>query len=226
MSKEEIFMDLAGKKIVVLGDSITAGAAASSESNVYHQRLKEMLNLGELVAYGIGGTRIARQKTPSKEPLFDQDFNMRADTMDIDADLAVVFGGTNDFGHGLAPMGAFGDDTVYTFYGACKCLFEKLIKTYNGNVVVVTPMHRFGEDNPFGEDSYKPTAGPLLKDYVHVILETAKSLNLHVCNLWDDYDLNPNLGDNAKYFISDGLHPNDEGHKLIAQKLANYLKSL
>lgn len=219
-------MDLTGKKVVVLGDSITEGAAASCEENVYHQRLKKMLNLGELVAYGIGGTRIARQITPCKEPRFDLDFNMRADEMDIDADLAIVFGGTNDFGHGDAPLGNFGDDTVYTFYGACKCLFEKLVKTYNGNVVVITPLHRFGEDNPFGEDSNKPAPGPILQEYVHAILQTAKSMNLNILNLWDDYDLNPNLGENAKYFICDGLHPNDDGHQLIAQKLAAYLKSL
>lgn len=219
-------MNWTDKKIVVLGDSITEGAAATCEQNVYHQRLKEMLNLRELVAYGVGGTRIARQTRQTSIPRFDRDFNMRADEMDPHADLAIVFGGTNDFGHGDAPMGKFGDDTVYTFCGACKCLLEKLVKIYGDNLVVITPLHRFGEDNPLGEDSNKPTPGPILKEYVDAILQTAQSMNLKVLNLWEDPDLNPNLGDNAKYFICDGLHPNDDGHKLIANKLATYLKSL
>ena len=218
-------MNWTGKKIVVLGDSITEGAGASSEQNVYHQLLKRMLGLSELISYGIGGTRIARQTVPSEFPLYDLDFNKRAPEMDSDADLVIVFGGTNDFGHGDAPLGNKGDDTVYTFYGACKCLFDTLVQKYGKNkIVVVTPMHRIGEDNVFGDGSKVKASAPMYK-YIDALLNVANEEQLKVLNLWADDDLNLHICDIVKYFC-DGLHPNDSGHRLIAEKMAIYLKSL
>ena len=219
-------MEWKSKKVLVLGDSITEGAAASSEENVYHQRLKKMLDFGELLAYGKGGTRIARQKTPSEEPLYDHDFNERAEAMDTNADLVLVFGGTNDFGHGDAPLGNPGDVTVYTFYGACRCLFEKLGKRYGyDKIVILTPLHRFGEDNLFGDGS-KTVPGVSMERYVKAIMETAETMHLKVLNLWEEDELNLHTGDHRKYFADDGLHPNDDGHKLIAEILAAYLVGL
>ena len=59
-------MELKGTKINFLGDSITEGAGTSS-----HDKMFTMLIEREYGAicqnYGIGGTRIARQKTPTEE---------------------------------------------------------------------------------------------------------------------------------------------------------------
>ncbi len=70
------------------------------------------------VNFGVGGTRIAPQITPSAEAFCDEYFLLRAKKMDKDADLVVVFGGTNDFGHGDAPFGRIGDKDPATFCGA------------------------------------------------------------------------------------------------------------
>ena len=65
-------MELKGTKINFLGDSITEGAGTSS-----HDKMFTMLIEREYGAicqnYGIGGTRIARQKTPTEEK-WDRDF--------------------------------------------------------------------------------------------------------------------------------------------------------
>ncbi len=70
---------------------------------------------------GIVGTRIARQKTPPAKSYTDRDFCSRVEEMDNDADIIIVFGGTNDFGNGDAPFGEMSDRTPYTFYGAYQC---------------------------------------------------------------------------------------------------------
>ena len=63
--------------------------------------------------------------------------------MDPEADAVVVFGGTNDFGHGDAPLGAFGDRTPATFWGALHTLFTRLEERFPGvKIVVATPMRR------------------------------------------------------------------------------------
>lgn len=86
--------------------------------------------------------------------------------MKKDADVIVVFGGTNDYGHGDAPLGASTDTEPDTFYGAVNYLMENLELEYpNAKKIYVTPMHRFNENNLRGE-GFKTKDGPILKEYV------------------------------------------------------------
>lgn len=98
-------MKLEGSTINFLGDSITEGAGVADPQNIYVNRIARMCGLKAANNYGIGGTRIARQHTPSAEPRYDGDFCTRCTGMDPAADAIVVMGGTNDFGHGDAPLG-------------------------------------------------------------------------------------------------------------------------
>ena len=59
-----------------------------------------------------------------REELFAR-INSRVDDMIPDADIVVVFGGTNDFGHGDIPFGTLGDNTKYTFYGGLDYLIKR-----------------------------------------------------------------------------------------------------
>ena len=112
-------MQLEGKTINFLGDSITQGVGVSALEFVYPNLIKEKYGLEKANNYGISGTRFAKQTKPSDEPSFDLDFCSRVAEMDPDADAVVVFGGTNDFGHGDAPLGCPDDRTKDTFWGAC-----------------------------------------------------------------------------------------------------------
>ena len=141
-------MKLEGLKINFLGDSITEGAAVVNRDNIYWNRLKHDCGLAESRGYGIGGTRLAKQSKPSENERWDRDFCTRLHEMDDDADVIVIFGGTNDFGHGDAPIGTMNDRTPNTFYGACHTLFSEAIAKYpTATIVVMTPLHRLGEDN-------------------------------------------------------------------------------
>ena len=59
-------MKLEGMRIDFLGDSITEGAGTSGPDKVFHQVMKEKYNLKAAYNYGVSGTRIARQRTPSE----------------------------------------------------------------------------------------------------------------------------------------------------------------
>ena len=99
-------MELEGKIINFLGDSITQGAGVDDPQNIYVARIGRMCGLKAANNYGISGTRIARQQKRTEDnPRFDLDFCQRALEMDKNADINVVLGGTNDFGHGDAPLG-------------------------------------------------------------------------------------------------------------------------
>ena len=76
-----------------LGDSITEGAGAGSPENMYVNLVGQKLGAA-VNNYGVGGTRIARQTTPTDPPRADEDFLIRAAKMDKNADFVFVFGGT------------------------------------------------------------------------------------------------------------------------------------
>lgn len=219
-------MKLEGLKVNFLGDSITAGAGTSCPEAIFHALLKKNANLAEVRNYGIGGTRIARQKGNEFRPKDDYvDVNSyceRFDQMDDDADLIVVFGGTNDYGHGDAPLGHFEDRTPDTFYGACHYLFEGLTKKYLGKpIVVMTPMHR--------------TAAPIyhlpgqrrdLREYVGILREVAEYYSLPVLDLYATSGIQPAIPEVKEKYMPDGLHPNNAGHVIMANKLQKFLENL
>lgn len=217
-------MDLKDKKINFLGDSITEGVGTSSPERIYLNLLKEKVGLAEARNYGISATRYADFE--GSDPYCNAaSFSQRFAQMDDDADIVVVFGATNDFGHGNAPFGTFEDRTPGTFYGACHYLYSGLIRKYLGKqIVIMTPLHRCNELSKRG-DVKKQDVG-ILKDYVDIIREVAEYYSLPVLDLFSTSGLQPAIKEIQETYIPDGLHPNDAGHQVIAQKLEAFLKNL
>ena len=141
-------MEIKGKKINFLGDSITEGVGVSAPDKKYVEVFARKFEPALVRNYGISGTRFARQINPTvNNPRFDLDFCSRVCEMDEDADIVVVFGGTNDYGHGDAPFGKFEDRTPDTFYGACHTLMTSLINRFpNAAIIFMTPLHRETEN--------------------------------------------------------------------------------
>ena len=186
-------MELKGKKINFLGDSNTEGVGDTDPEAMYVNIVKHDAELSEARNYGISGTRIARQSNDEGSAYCD-----RYKKMDDDADVVVVFGGTNDYGHGEAPIGLSTDRTGDTYYGACHELIRGLIEKYpSATIVVMTPIHRENEDAP-SMGNGKP-----MQLYVDILRE--------VCE---------------KYSVPDGLHPCNEGNRIIASRLIGFLRAL
>lgn len=222
-------MELKGLKINFLGDSITEGHGAGDEENIFHQVLKREVGLANARNYGIGGTRFAVQRNVGNPPWnegFDlHSFSERFDKMDDDADMVVVFGGTNDYGHGNAAIGCFADRTPDTFYGACHYLFSNLIRKYLGKpIVIMTPLHRSNEFN--NNNYYHEQHSRKLKDYVAIIREVAEYYGLPILDLYKNCPFQPEIEEIKKKYVPDGLHPNAEGHKILADMLKKFLERL
>ncbi len=216
-------MELKNKTVLFLGDSITEGAGTTAPEFNYVSVFSR-LSGANVVNYGIGGTRIARQTVKSNER-WDQDFVSRVDDMQKDADAVVVFGGTNDFGHGDAKIGAFDSRDVYTFYGAMHVLCRKLIEKYPDAVIVfMTPLHRLSEDSmtkEFGAPEEKNLAG-----YVDIIKEVAGFYGLPVLDLFHTSGLQPKVDIIREKFMPDGLHPSNAGAEKLARRVYGFLSTL
>ena len=219
-------MELQGKKINFLGDSITEGACLNDWNNVYWMRLGRECD-ATVRGYGIGGTRIAPRLAPERpgEERFGQYFGSRVAGMDPDADIIVVWGGTNDFGHGDVPLGTIDDRDNTTFYGALHTLYRALWEKYpTATIVVMTPLHRWNEHAMINEHG-TPVIAPF-KVMAETIKEVAAYYSFPVLDLYAVSNLNPELPIIRETFMPDGLHPNDAGHARIASRLIGFLKSL
>lgn len=179
-------MELTGKKINFLGDSITEGAGASSPETCYVADMHRLYNLAAARNYGIGGT--------------------------------------NDFGHGLAPFGQVGDTTPDTFCGACNTLYKGLKAKYpRAKLAVITPTPRSKAASPKGEGN-KP-AGHVLADYVDAIKQIAAANGLPVLDLFHPQPVGKSEAFPPEILV-DGLHPSDAGHAVLAKLIGEFLQTL
>ena len=225
-------MNIKGFKVNFLGDSITEGAGVVDQNNRYDNRLAAMCQLSAVNSYGISGSRLAHQVHPSETPRYDLCFCGRAYDMDITADMVVVFGGVNDYIHGDAPFGEIGDTTPATYCGGVYFLMNYLRQTYEGKpIVFMTPARCFlrkeVDDRVVSTHARKrPGIGKPLRPYVDAILETAKLFNIPTLDLYNDLGLDPHDPEIFDTYTMDGLHFNDAGHAVIAQKLKAFIESL
>lgn len=217
-------MELKNKKILFLGDSITEGVGASSPEKCYVSVFGK-LSGAEVKNYGIGGTRIAKQSKISLSEESDRDFMSRVDEMDSEADVVVVFGGTNDFGHGDSTIGDFSSRDECTFYGALHILCTSLINKYpKADIIFMTPLHRVSEDDEVNEIGLKHEV--LLSGYADIIKEVAGYYSLPVLDLFNTSGIQPKVDIIREIYMPDGLHPSDSGAEKIAKRLYNFLLSL
>lgn len=218
-------MELKGKKIFFLGDSITEGHGVVQAENIFWNRLAQ--NTGCIsVGYGVGGSRLAYQQGCSEPPeRMDMDFPRRAAEMEDDPDVIVVFGGTNDYGHGNAPLGTMADRDKTTFYGACHELCRLLLNKYpTATVVFMTPLHRLYEERQVNEIGVRNVA--TLSEYCDIIRQVAGYYALPVLDLYNVSGMQPKVDIIREKYMPDGLHPNDDGHAIIASRLEGFLKAL
>ena len=67
-----------------------------------------------------------------------------------------------------------------------------------------------------------------LKGNADIIIEKAKKYNIPVLNMMEKLPIDPNIPAHCEKYTTDGLHFNDEGHKVIAKTIIqkmNLIKS-
>ena len=223
-------MNLEGKIINFLGDSITEGVGVEDrENNRFSSVIQRKCSCKKTNNYGIGGTRIAHQFSPSEKARHDLNFCGRCWDMDKDADIVVVFGGVNDYFHGDAAFGSLDDNDRTTFCGAVNYLCSTIRDLYpNAVYAFITPAH-CRDDNGPSISVHKPASAieqrPLV-DYVQAILNIAPKYGFHTYNMYDNLGIDPkNPEQRAKYTV-DGIHFNDIGHRILAEKIIGFLQSI
>ena len=242
-------MNLQGKKINVIGDSITQGVGVSSVENAYQNVMGRMVGAAEVRSFGISGPRLARQYGADNYPW---PFTERFQSMPDDADLVVVFGGTNDF-NASAPLGeiytvkeettnkdgqertllhrSYTTDNA-TFAGRVNNLLSA-VKTHfpEARVLMLSPIHRgfakFGDRNVQPDELWANNVGLFLDDYIHCLGQAGRAwavpmLDTHIhTQLFPIYN---SYDAHINRVDTDRLHPNVKGHHHIALSVQGYLE--
>ena len=210
-------------KALFLGDSITEGVGASSVEKRYTDLVAKKLGI-RAVNYGLRGTRIARQKRTSQNTIWDIDFRLRVQLMEEDCDLVFVFGGTNDYGHGALHLGSPDVYDECTFATQLGLLIDTLCEKYGKEkLCFLLPLHRcIEEPMPCKGEGGDETGAPL-SEYVRCMRSTLERRGIDYIDLYENGFPRPATRDGDEY-TADGLHPNDKGHALVADRVSEYIK--
>lgn len=137
-------------------------------------------------------------------------------------EMVIIQQGVNDY-HGGVPIENPEDPyDEYTFTGALRTTVELLRKCNpNVEIVLVTPGYTWYiqtgktcEESDFG--------GGVLEDYVKAEIALAQELGVEVIDMYSDF-LPHEHWEDYELYTRDGLHPNEAGRALWAQRLAEEL---
>lgn len=210
----ESTIDFSDKKIACLGDSITAATNLEGQENYlemsYPYQLGEVLNAGEMVNLGIGGSSIGRY--------WDNAFVDRYKEIPEDSDIIIVMGGTNDgFCASEKELGSLQEREKRTFAGDLDELLKGLKKDYpDAEIVLVTPLPNILHD------MLRRDRKDLLpqSSFVAIMKQLSEEYEIPVIDLYGSGILDSHDAAVIHSFIPDGVHGNEMGYRYLAEHIA------
>ena len=174
---------------------------------------------------GYGGSCIAGM--PDKPGKISPSFIERCNQISDEANLIIIFGGTNDYGIGSStlpnPLGTYGDESPETFYGGLKTLIDEIETAHTeAKIIFVTPIFRRDQElsGLVNENMY----GFGLGDYAAAIKKTCEKRGISCIDAFNELtEINAFTYENYEL---DGLHLNDDGNVLLGQFLAKKLAEI
>ena len=198
---------LVGKTVAFLGDSITA----ANLYGLYTRRFAEISG-ATVTNYGVGGKCYA-----------DDEIAGQAASLTGTENVVVMMGGTNDFNQSKVigdiyaeSGGAIAIPSSTTFCGGLHDAIQAVYaKCPTAQVVIITPPQK-------SSGWTKNNVGKYLYEYADAIKDVAKLYGIPVVDQFANCGINPVMSAmKSKYFNSDGTHPNNTYHMLLAQWLYN-----
>lgn len=210
-------------KLIAIGDSLTEeNFRASSNYLDYIETDIPTLTIQNL---GVSGTGYYNDGSPNSS-FVNQLSSINSYT--LATDVVLVMGSVNDVGNVSAHLGQLGDTTTSTIYGSMYNFFNTLFTTYNGvRVGVVSPLNWKGSENN--------SSLPL---YLKALKDTCELFNIPYLDIHNITNLRPNNDTFlAEYYTADGtgnnsevdtegVHPNSKGHRLIYERIKQFICTL
>lgn len=219
-------IDFSDVKITIMGDSITVGSNMTQEEQLefsYPVILKEILGCKEIENMGIGGSAISRA---GHYAMVD-----RWQDIPIDSDIIIVFGGSNDclfenkwdYGHieydKRMNKGTFCGDLDEMLTGI-RDVFRKNNMNSYVKLLYINPPSTVLNDSVYAMD---PGNMVHQREFAKAINEIAPTYSFEVIDLYNNNFLNSHDADINRQFVPDGIHPNAEGYRILAEHIASQI---
>lgn len=229
-----------GKRVAFLGDSITDPRNKAANQKYWYW-LQEWLGITPYV-YAVSGRQW--DDVPRQAGLLKSEHGQDVDAILIfmgtnDYNNAVPIGewyteqmDNVEYGHGYPKRMEYRKHRMpnldaSTFKGRINIALDSLKRVYpDKQIVLLTPIHRSGfyanEKNWQVSEDYANRCGEYLDAYIDAVKEAGQVWAVPVIDLSALCGLYPLMGEYGKYFNdaeNDLLHPNNEGHKRMAQTL-------
>jgi lysophospholipase L1-like esterase len=202
-------VSFANKSVVAFGDSITAGYTSGSTrtDNPYIKILCDKVGATLDNRAVAGSTFVHRQPNDIVDKVLEYTGS---------ADIIWVAGGTNDFNQNVT-IGSWGDTGNDTLYGAVRNICEFFKNNHpNAYVIFLTPV-------PYTNEAKNSVVGfTALDDYRKAIYEVVTYYGYSIIN-GKDLGMPNAESDWATTMTTDGLHPTERGHNLMAQSISGKL---
>lgn len=207
-----------GKTWNAIGDSITEHNSKTTKN--YQDYIASKIGC-TVNNYGVSGTGWF---TPSSSGGTDVIYN-RISGFSSNADLITVFAGTNDVANvgKTFVLGSYGDtDQNASFYGALDYTLKQLINKYpTKTIAVFTPLPRDYASTTFGTVTETNMIAA-----VDAIIKVTGRYSIPVLDLYRFGNMYPFNSTFKTAIMPDGLHPNDAGHQVLADKILSFLNTL
>lgn len=197
-------------KVACVGDSITFGARLDDPSlDSYPAQLQNLLgDKYEVKNFGVGGCTLIRKGRPTV-------WNELAKIMEMNPDVVVISLGTND----TCGMGTCGNRKCWEYRDELESDYRDLVDTLQSlpskpliHICAPSPMvlETPGLDNVRVEDL--TVRKPRLQEIISIVKNLVQEKKVEFIDLNTPMDHKPEL-----FTEKDGVHPNKEGYKAIAE---------
>lgn len=220
--------DFSGKTVQFIGDSITEGVTAITNSDgvkmTYVQYANKYLKIGTLLENGKAGRMFSMSG--------GEDYSLaatRENTIYNGADVYVFYLGVNDY-LATPPTKRYGNvnDMLSTagYCGAVRQIMKHMQMYFSDREVIFVTAYPLGRTVTATYTDTGLTIQPTLTDYMDVLENLAKEYGFDVINLYDDKFMDCTSADVSNFFLEDGVHPNNVGHQILGEHIAAELSLL
>lgn len=212
--------DFSDKTIVFIGDSITEGITSSVDQNgnyvSYVTYVNSYLHFGNVLNHGKGGRMFSAYG--GEELSLAMNFG---NVTNNSADIIVVLAGVNDYLCSVENK-RFGSvtDTLTTgnYCGSVRYFMSQLKEYYGDREIFFVTMY---DINRTSNSTYVDFNGqPTLGDFMDAEKKLAKEFGFHMIDLYGTGFMDCSSKEASNYFLSDGLHPKDNGSIFLGEHIA------
>lgn len=206
--------------VSALGDSITYGEGVRDKNDNWTKLITADERIGKVQNLGFNGSMVGL----SGSVMDAYSFQNRWSEISQSATVVFVLGGTNDYGSDSpVPLGTKGDKEATTFYGA----YDHLIRSIRdarpkAKILCATPLQRsdLGVDGDYDTEN---RLGYRLTDYCKALKEVCGCYDIPVLDLQNSPSFVA-VTETFQAMFDDGLHPNKEGNRILAEEILTFLK--